>query len=31
GHPLGEGSTVQLWPHLHGSDAMFLALLTKTA
>ena len=31
GHPLGEGSTVQLWPHRHGSDAMFLALLTKTA
>lgn len=24
---LGEGPTVQLWPHLHGTDAMFLALL----
>ena len=22
--------TVQLWPHLHGTDAMFLALLRKT-
>ena len=24
---LGDGPTVQLWPHLHGTDAMFLALL----
>lgn len=24
---LGEGSCVQLWPHRHGTDAMFLALL----
>jgi 16S rRNA (cytosine967-C5)-methyltransferase len=24
---LGEGPTVQLWPHRHGTDAMFLALL----
>ncbi len=24
---LGPGPTVQLWPHLHGTDAMFLALL----
>lgn len=31
GCPLGEGSTVQLWPHVHGTDAMFMALLTKTA
>jgi 16S rRNA (cytosine967-C5)-methyltransferase len=23
---LGEGPTVQLWPHRHGTDAMFLAL-----
>lgn len=30
-HALGEGSTVQLWPHIHGTDAMFMALLTKTA
>lgn len=27
--PLGEGPTVQLWPHVHGTDAMFLALLRK--
>lgn len=26
---LGPGPTVQLWPHLHGTDAMFLALLVK--
>lgn len=26
---LGGGPTVQLWPHLHGTDAMFLALLRK--
>jgi len=24
---LGDGPHVQLWPHLHGTDAMFLALL----
>jgi len=24
---LGDGPTVQLWPHRHGTDAMFLALL----
>lgn len=24
---LGEGPHVQLWPHLHGTDAMFCALL----
>ncbi|HVE63050.1 MAG TPA: transcription antitermination factor NusB [Mycobacteriales bacterium] len=23
--PLGDGPAVQLWPHLHGTDAMFLA------
>ena len=28
---LGEGPAVQLWPHLHGTDAMFLALLRRTA
>nr|MDQ2708374.1 rRNA small subunit methyltransferase B [Actinomycetota bacterium] len=27
---LGEGPTVQLWPHRHGTDAMFLALLRRT-
>ena len=26
---LGEGPTVQLWPHRHGTDAMFLAILRK--
>jgi 16S rRNA (cytosine967-C5)-methyltransferase len=26
---LGEGPTVQLWPHLHGTDGMFLALLRR--
>jgi 16S rRNA (cytosine967-C5)-methyltransferase len=26
---LGDGPTVQLWPHVHGTDAMFLALLRK--
>ena len=24
------GTTVQLWPHRHGTDAMFIALLTKS-
>jgi 16S rRNA (cytosine967-C5)-methyltransferase len=24
---LGAGPTVQLWPHRHGTDAMFLTLL----
>jgi 16S rRNA (cytosine967-C5)-methyltransferase len=24
---LGEGPFVQLWPHVHGTDAMFFALL----
>lgn len=27
---LGDGPYVQLWPHLHGTDAMFLALLRRT-
>lgn len=27
---LGEGPSVQLWPHVHGTDAMFLALLRKS-
>ena len=26
---LGEGPYVQLWPHRHGTDAMFAAMLTK--
>ena len=26
---LGEGPHAQLWPHLHGTDGMFLALLRK--
>ncbi|VXB16921.1 Ribosomal RNA small subunit methyltransferase B [Arthrobacter sp. 9AX] len=25
----GHGSTAQLWPHIHGTDAMFLALISK--
>ncbi len=28
---LGEGPHVQLWPHRHGTDAMFLALLRRTS
>jgi 16S rRNA (cytosine967-C5)-methyltransferase len=27
---LGDGPHVQLWPHRHGTDAMFLALLRRT-
>ncbi|SIR87797.1 RsmB/NOP family class I SAM-dependent RNA methyltransferase [Williamsia sterculiae] len=26
---LGDGLTVQLWPHRHGTDAMFLAVLRR--
>ncbi len=26
---LGDGPTVQLWPHRHGTDGMFLAMLRK--
>jgi 16S rRNA (cytosine967-C5)-methyltransferase len=26
---LGDGPTVQLWPHRHGTDAMFVSVLTK--
>jgi 16S rRNA (cytosine967-C5)-methyltransferase len=26
---LGDGPTVQLWPHRHDTDAMFLALLRR--
>ena len=28
---LPDAEHVQLWPHLHGTDAMFIQLLTKTA
>lgn len=28
---LGGGPDVQLWPHVHGTDAMYLALLRRTA
>ena len=28
---VGPGPHVQLWPHLHGTDAMFLALLRRAA
>ncbi len=27
---LGDGPDLQLWPHLHGTDAMYLALLRRT-
>jgi 16S rRNA (cytosine967-C5)-methyltransferase len=27
----GHGLTAQLWPHIHGTDAMFLALIRKKA
>jgi 16S rRNA (cytosine967-C5)-methyltransferase len=26
---LGDGPDVQLWPHVHGTDAMYLALLRR--
>ncbi|GAA1297820.1 RsmB/NOP family class I SAM-dependent RNA methyltransferase [Saccharothrix xinjiangensis] len=28
---LGDGPQVQLWPHLHGTDAMFCAVLRRPA
>ena len=28
---LGDGPFVQLWPHVHGTDGMFFALLRKVA
>ncbi len=28
---LGAGPDVQLWPHRHGTDAMYLALLRRGA
>ena len=30
-NPDGATRHVQLWPHRHGTDAMFLALLQRTA
>ncbi|MET8555074.1 transcription antitermination factor NusB [Streptomyces sp. NPDC004959] len=27
----GEGPDLQLWPHVHGTDAMYLALVRRTA
>jgi 16S rRNA (cytosine967-C5)-methyltransferase len=27
---LGDGPDVQLWPHVHGTDAMYLALLRRS-
>jgi 16S rRNA (cytosine967-C5)-methyltransferase len=26
---LGDGPDVQLWPHIHDTDAMYLALLRR--
>ena len=26
---IGDGPAVQLWPHRHGTDAMYLALLRR--
>ncbi|MET8815546.1 transcription antitermination factor NusB [Streptomyces sp. NPDC004549] len=28
---LGEGPDIQLWPHIQGTDAMYLALIRRTA
>jgi 16S rRNA (cytosine967-C5)-methyltransferase len=28
---LGPGPALQLWPHRHGTDAMYLALLRRIA
>jgi 16S rRNA (cytosine967-C5)-methyltransferase len=28
---LGDGPSVQLWPHRHGTDAMFISLLRRTS
>ena len=27
---LGDGPDIQLWPHVHGTDAMYLAMLRRT-
>ncbi len=29
--PLTDRTDVQLWPHVHGTDAMFVALLRRRA
>lgn len=29
--PLGPGPHVQLWPHVHGTDAMYMVALRRTA
>ena len=29
-HAVGRGTAVQLWPHRHGTDAMFIQLLQRT-
>ena len=26
---LGDGPDLRLWPHVHGTDAMFIALMRK--
>ncbi|MEY4347719.1 MAG: hypothetical protein RIS43_138, partial [Actinomycetota bacterium] len=28
-HSIGDGPFVRLWPHIHGTDGMFMALLTR--
>ena len=28
---VGDGPAVQLWPHRHGTDGMFLAILRRPA
>ena len=28
---LGDGPALRLWPHVHGTDGMFLALLRRTS
>jgi 16S rRNA (cytosine967-C5)-methyltransferase len=28
---LGSGPYAQLWPHVHGTDAMFVSVLRRTA
>jgi 16S rRNA (cytosine967-C5)-methyltransferase len=27
---VGDGPAVRLWPHRHGTDAMFLAMIRRT-
>jgi 16S rRNA (cytosine967-C5)-methyltransferase len=29
--PAGDGLYAQFWPHRHGTDGIFLALLRRTA